>query len=73
MLVTSIYGMLDDSLLDRVDGELDNDNEYTTWTEYRLKADLPEHGGKAGELVHRGVHVRLKQGVSIFGESGKFK
>ena len=50
--ITTTKGLMDESQLRRVDGELDNDNEYTTWVEYYL----------GDELVHRSVHVRLKQG-----------
>jgi hypothetical protein len=35
-------------------GEVDNDNEHTTWEEWR------DH---TGEIVKRAVHVRLKRGV----------
>jgi hypothetical protein len=46
---------MDTSLLEHRSGEVDNDNELTTWTEYWL----------SGELIHRSVHVTLKQ-VPIF-------
>lgn len=51
-IVTTTHGPMDESQLRRVDGEVDNDNERTTWVEYWL----------GDELVHRSVHVRLKQG-----------
>jgi hypothetical protein len=51
MLVTTTKGDMDDSLLRRQDGELDNEDEHTTWTEYYLD----------DELVHRSAHVRLKK------------
>jgi hypothetical protein len=41
---------MDDSLLEKKEGSIDNDIEYTTWTEYWLD----------GELVHRSAHVTLK-------------
>jgi hypothetical protein len=50
MLVTTIHGEMDDSLLVKKEGSLDNDIESTTWTEYWLD----------DELVHRSVHVTLK-------------
>jgi hypothetical protein len=62
MLVTTIHGDMDDSLLDRKDGEVNNDNEYTTWTEYRLKGQ--------DEIVHRSVHVRLKKPVTFDTKAG---
>ena len=51
MLVNTTKGEMDDSLLENRSGEIDNDNEFTTWTEYWLD----------GELVHRSVHVTLKK------------
>jgi hypothetical protein len=50
MLVTTIHGEMDDSLLVKKEGSVDNDIEFTTWTEYWLD----------DELVHRSVHVTLK-------------
>ena len=50
MLVNTIHGEMDDSLLVKKEGSLDNDIEFTTWTEYWLD----------DELVHRSVHVTLK-------------
>jgi hypothetical protein len=48
---------MDDSLLVKQEGSLDNDIETTTWTEYWLE----------GELVHRSVHVTLKQAPTFAG------
>ena len=52
-LVTTTTGEMDESLLEKREGSLDNDNETTTWVEYWLE----------GELVHRSVHVTLKKNV----------
>ena len=61
-LVTTTKGEMDDSLLERKDGSLDNDIENTTWTEYWLD----------GELVHRSVHVTLKTSPALFAEAASF-
>jgi hypothetical protein len=53
---------MDESLLEKREGSLDNDNETTTWVEYWLE----------GELVHRSVHVQLKRAVVSFGETAEF-
>lgn len=53
---------MDESLLRRLDGQLDNDNEHTEWVEYYL----------GDELVHRSVHVTLKAGTSIDSQVGAF-
>ena len=62
MIVTTTKGDMDDSLLEKRDGSLDNDIEYTTWTEYWLD----------GELVHRSVHVTLKTSPALFAEAASF-
>jgi len=56
MLVTTTKGDMDDSLLEKLEGIVDNDNEQTTWVEYWLD----------GELVHRSAHVTLKK-TAVFG------
>ena len=50
MLITTTKGEMDESLLEKKEGSIDNDNEYTTWVEYWLDE----------ELVHRSAHVTLK-------------
>jgi len=58
-LVTTTKGDMDDSLLEKREGSVDNDIEYTTWVEYWLE----------GELVHRSVHVSLKTSPALFAEA----
>ena len=62
MIVTTTKGDMDDLLLEKREGSLDNDNESTTWVEYWLD----------GELVHRSVHVALKKNVSSAVEAASF-
>ena len=52
-LITTTKGEMDDSLLEKREGSVDNDNELTRWVEYWLD----------GELVRRSVHVHLKKNV----------
>jgi hypothetical protein len=59
MLVTTTKGEMDDSLLERRDGSVENDTETTSWVEYWLN----------GEMVHRSVHMALKRGVFADGIS----
>jgi hypothetical protein len=56
-------GDMEESLLEKKEGVLDNHNEYTTWVEYWHE----------GELVHRSVHVTLKK-MPVFagGEAASF-
>jgi hypothetical protein len=49
---------MDDSLLEKREGLLDNDNETTRWVEYWLD----------GELVHRSVDMVLKR-FTVTGEA----
>jgi hypothetical protein len=57
MIVTTTKGDMDDSLLVKQEGAIENDNELTSWTEYWLD----------GELVHRSVHVLMKKNVTAEG------
>ena len=61
-LVTTTKGDMDDSLLEKRDGTVDNDNELTTWVEYWLD----------GELVHRSAHVTLKKTVTLTSSVASF-
>jgi len=58
-LITTTKGEMDESLLEKKEGSVDNDIEYTTWIEYWLD----------GELVHRSAHVALKQSVTLSAEA----
>lgn len=53
---------MDEALLVKTEGEKENENEHTTWVEYRL------HAG--GRIVHRSVHIRLKTLPSMNAEAG---
>ena len=59
MIVTTTKGDMDDSLLEKREGSIDNDTETTGWVEYWLN----------GELVHRSVNMVLKRGVFAEGET----
>ena len=62
MLVTTTKGEMDETLLEKKEGFVDNDNEYTNWVEYWLK----------GELVHRSVHVQLKKTATLTSSVASF-
>ena len=62
MLVTTTKGDMDDSLLEKLEGTVDNDDEQTTWVEYWLD----------GELVHRSAHVTLKKTVTLTSSVASF-
>jgi hypothetical protein len=51
---------MDEALLEKREGTIDNDNEMTTWVEYWT----------CGEMVHRSVHVTLKQPLVSVAEMG---
>lgn len=58
-LVNTTKGEMDESLLEKREGSVDNDIELTNWVEYWLD----------GELVHRSVHVSLKTSPALFAEA----
>ena len=59
MIVTTTKGEMDDSLLEKREGSVENETETTSWVEYWL----------ADEMVHRSVHMALKRGVFADGIS----
>lgn len=61
-MITTTKGLMDESLLEKREGIVDNDNEYTTWVEYWHE----------GELVHRSAHVTLKQSLVLHAEAASF-
>jgi hypothetical protein len=63
LIVETTKGMMDDSQLEKREGSLDNDIEFTTWVEYWLE----------GELVHRSVHVSLKTSPPLFAEAASLE
>ena len=54
-MITTTKGLMDEATLRKVEGEIDNDNEHTTWVEY----------WDGDELVHRSAHINLKKGVLL--------
>jgi hypothetical protein len=56
MLVQTTKGEMDDTLLEKKTGIIDNENETINWVEYWLD----------DELVHRSVDMVLKK-IDIFG------
>jgi len=61
-MITTTKGLMDESLLEKREGTIDNDNETTTWIEYWLE----------GELVHRSAHVTLKKSIGSAVEAASF-
>jgi hypothetical protein len=62
MMITTIYGPMDDDLLTKREGDTDNANERTHWVEYWYR----------GECVHRSADIILKQWPAMTGELGRF-
>ena len=58
-MIQTTHGEMDESLLTKVTGGVDNDLERTEWVEYYL----------GDELVHRSVHVTLKKTVTLAAEA----
>ena len=57
MLVNTTKGEMEEELLDKRTGFVEDENERTSWVEYWLD----------GELVHRSVHVHLKKMPQFIG------
>lgn len=62
-MITTIYGEIEESKLVKTVGSLDNEFEYTTWVEYRQPG--------SDEIVHRSVHVTLKDPLISTGALGE--
>jgi len=56
-MIHTIKGAMDEALLERREGEIDNENEHTTWIEHWYQ----------GELVKRSAHVTIKQSAAVAG------
>ena len=63
-IIHTTKGDLEETTLVKSEGTIDNDNELTTWVEYRL----PD----SDEIIHRSVHVTLKKNVTLNSEMGGF-
>ena len=61
-MIDTTHGPMDEALLQKIEGNLENDHERTTWVEYWL----------GDEMVHRSAHVTLKQGLAVFADQGHF-
>jgi hypothetical protein len=62
-IIFTTKGEMDESLLEKKEGSLENDNESTTWVEYWLD----------GEIVHRSARVVLKTMPNfVGGETASF-
>jgi hypothetical protein len=56
--INTTKGMIEESLLVKTEGSFNDDNELTSWTEWR---------DESGEIVRRDVHVRLKKVLDLTG------
>ena len=61
-VITTTKGDMDESLLLKQTGVVDDDVEHTTWVEYWLD----------GELVHRSAHVTLKKHIEVASKAASF-
>lgn len=62
MMITTIHGDMEEALLEKRVGTEETDAEIINWAEYWYNS----------ELVHRSVHMHLKQGLDVFGETATF-
>ena len=59
-IIQTTKGDFEEAVLVKKEGIVDNENEYTTWVEYRLP--------NSDEIIHRSAHVTLKRSPGICGE-----
>ena len=52
-MITTIYGDMDETLLEKKEGTIDTNTETTYWVEYRIPGN--------DEIIHRSVHMTLKE------------
>lgn len=60
-LINTTLGLMDEALLEKRVGGIDNEIEQTSWVEYWYK----------GELVHRSVAVILKEAATSTSSIGE--
>ena len=60
--ITTTRGEMDEADLTKKEGAIETDHEFTKWVEYWIDE----------ELIHRSVHVHLKQTPTLFPELEKF-
>ena len=61
-MITTTKGNMDEALLEKREGQFEDDNESTTWFEY----------WDGDEMVHSSVHVHLKKPMISTSEIGGF-
>jgi hypothetical protein len=61
-MITTTKGEMNESLLEKREGQIDTETETTEWVEYWFE----------GELVHRSVHVKLKHAAIADGAASSF-
>ena len=61
-MIETTKGQMDESFLEKREGQSDTETETTEWVEYWLD----------GELVHRSVHVKLKHAAVADGAASSF-
>ena len=61
-MIETTKGQMDESLLEKREGQSDTETETIEWVEYWLE----------GELVHRSVHVKLKHAAVANGAASSF-
>ena len=67
--ILTTNGEMDDALLEKKEGVVDNEQEHTSWVEYWL----PSGADGKPELVHRSASVTLKRLPSLFGKQESFR
>jgi hypothetical protein len=61
-MIETTKGQMDESVLEKREGQSDTDTETIEWVEYYYE----------NQMVHRSVHVKLKQVVIADGAASSF-
>jgi hypothetical protein len=67
--ILTTHGEMDEALLEKKEGGVDNEDEFTRWVEYWL----PNGADGKPELVHRSAHVTLKKMLGMESKQESFK
>ena len=68
-LILTTHGEMDEALLEKKEGGVDNENEFTRWVEYWL----PNGADGKPELVHRSANVQLKKMLGMEAKQTSFR
>ena len=67
--ILTTHGEMDEALLEKKEGVVDNEQEHTSWVEFWL----PNGADGKPELVHRSANVQLKKMLGMEAKQTSFR